>query len=199
MSAAVSALKKLDDQLAKITDAVAGIRRRIGKVETAIAEVDRSFCPRGMAVNRLDAWLDLCAARSQDLALGDLLSGEGQSGGQFFNVLPSSDLPFPFLVTCCRDQVRAVLIKRIDAAYAKRPGMTADDRRQAIEKLKGERLDIEFAEESLIRAAERAGMTIARRADADPRAVLAAEDEPRLVNAGGGKHSDLAADFDLLD
>jgi hypothetical protein len=69
------------------------------------------------------------------------------------------------------DKLRKVLLAA--AAEADNdPGISTGDRRQALAAIDAKLLEIEHAEEAAIREAAGAGMIIARRADADPMAVL---------------------------
>ena len=74
-------------------------------------------------------------------------------------------------------QLKAILLKKLEAHFKQRPGIAADDRAEQIAEIDRELRDLELSEESCIRAASRAGFEILRRADANPAAVLASDDE----------------------
>ncbi|TGQ94637.1 hypothetical protein EN851_03535 [Mesorhizobium sp. M8A.F.Ca.ET.208.01.1.1] len=71
--------------------------------------------------------------------------------------------------------MRERLAAEISAEYSAGDGPTAEAHKQMLAKLDAELLELEMAEEALLRAAEAAGIEILRRIDADPRAVLAAD------------------------
>ena len=88
--------------------------------------------------------------------------------------LPANMAP-AFLAVVVPDLLRAALIERVDGFYADREDPPENQRAKLIAQLEAEIADLEAAEEGLIRQAERSGLPILRRADADPRAVLAAD------------------------
>lgn len=91
--------------------------------------------------------------------------------GQFLTV---GEGGVPFLVWLLADQIEARLHALVDEADL--TGAMSDAEQVAAQAaLDAERLAIEREEEALIRMAEAQGMAIARRADADPRAVLMVE------------------------
>jgi hypothetical protein len=61
----------------------------------------------------------------------------------------------------------------VSAWFADRKGLTDAERSSELAKIDRQILDCELAEESIIRNAENGGFQILRRAEADPRAVLA--------------------------
>lgn len=73
------------------------------------------------------------------------------------------------------EDIRADLIERIGEAYKGFQGVTEADRKATILKLEGDVLDLEIAEERIIRTAEAAGLQILRRANAMPVIVLATD------------------------
>ncbi|MCA1775565.1 MAG: hypothetical protein LC676_08150 [Loktanella sp.] len=74
--------------------------------------------------------------------------------------------------------VAALISSRLAQAYRGQPeAMTAAEQRAALDRLDGEILDAELAEEGVVRELERAGFEILRRPDADPRALLAHDSE----------------------
>jgi hypothetical protein len=86
--------------------------------------------------------------------------------------------PFSLLCHIVPDDVRRWLAAAAESCL---PGMPAPmaraARRAAFGKIAAERLALERLEEKLIEQAETAGMVIARRPDADPRAVLGLSDD----------------------
>jgi hypothetical protein len=85
-------------------------------------------------------------------------------------------LTFAALCKLTPDAVRAAAAAALDALYAAHaPGLPAADRAAALAALDRQLGETELSEERCIRAAEDAGLSVARRADADPELVLAAD------------------------
>ena len=91
--------------------------------------------------------------------------------------IPQNGILIALLIGTNREAFRSQLAEMIAPAYADAKPIEAAEREAALRRIDEELLDIELAEESAIRAAEAAGLSVLRRADADPRAVLAADDE----------------------
>jgi hypothetical protein len=82
-----------------------------------------------------------------------------------------SDVSSPFVFWLDRDRI----IERLHALAAAQDftsALTDDQRDAALERLLDKRLELEFAEEALIIGAAEEGTIVARRRDADPRAIL---------------------------
>lgn len=92
--------------------------------------------------------------------------------------IPQNGLLIGLLIGANRDAFRDQLAAMLEPAYANgaKP-ISADEREATLRRIDDDLLDLEIAEESAIRASEAAGLSVLRRADADPRAVLAADDE----------------------
>jgi hypothetical protein len=82
--------------------------------------------------------------------------------------------PLALLAAAVPDALASAIEAKLAAAYqnAAEP-MTEADKAAEMARIDGELSDLERAEEAAIRAAEAAGMSIMRRGDADPSAVLA--------------------------
>ncbi|MDF1600332.1 hypothetical protein PZ895_11230, partial [Mesorhizobium sp. YIM 152430] len=76
-----------------------------------------------------------------------------------------------FLVWMMRDEIKAKLGAMIDQADVV-GALTDEEQEERFRELSVRRLELERLEEATIVAAEAEGMFIARRADADPRAIL---------------------------
>lgn len=92
--------------------------------------------------------------------------------------IPQNGVLLGLLIGASRDAFRDQLAEMLAPAYASgaKP-ISSDEREASLRRIDEEILDLEMAEESAIRSAEAAGLSALRRADADPRAVLAADDE----------------------
>lgn len=80
------------------------------------------------------------------------------------------------LVIALANQAAQALKEDLRTLYENMDCIDEADRQVEIAKLDEEMLDAELAEEGIIRTAEAAGFPVRRRADADPRAVLAVDE-----------------------
>lgn len=92
--------------------------------------------------------------------------------------IPQNGILIALLISANRHSFRDQLAELIAPAYANgaKP-IEADEREATLRRIDDELLDLEMAEEGAIRGAEAAGLSVLRRADADPRAVLASDEE----------------------
>lgn len=91
------------------------------------------------------------------------------------NLNVPENLTIDVVALVARDQLRDVLAEKMADFYDGRDVMPRAKRGPRVETLEAEILDLELAEEALIREAERANVPVMRRDSADPRAVLAAD------------------------
>lgn len=133
---------------------------------------------REEALADLDACLDKLAMRPRDLGAHHLLSQQLTRQGPFYDSLYYAN-PMRLLMTVCKAQVRDVMVSALDAEVKSIGGYASigpEQRRRDAEQLRAELLDLEVAEEGLIRDAEAFGLMVERRVDADARAVLGLDD-----------------------
>lgn len=86
---------------------------------------------------------------------------------------------FPFvdsMIVALAAQIKQSMQEGLRELYEGLDWVDEADRQAEIAKLDQEILDAELAEESIIRTAEAAGFPVRRRAEADPRAVLATDE-----------------------
>lgn len=113
--------------------------------------------------------VDLRRRTGSPIALGDRLQQTVHQGATALSIM--GDAGASLFVWLMRDEIKAklgALIERGDDADA----LTDDEREKRFGALSARRLELERLEEATIVAADAAGMFIARRADADPRAIL---------------------------
>lgn len=171
----------IDPALVKIKGSIAAevakIRTRISEIEVEFAKVERSPAPASDLKDRAFAEIDRVAAtgalnvsplsRSDEpLGLRQKLSialvGEGRligTGGS------------PTLIWLLRDDLKAAVAAQIDT-LPQAGALTLDEREKAFADLAAARLELERIEEYLVALAALDGLSIARRADIDPRAYL---------------------------
>ncbi|MGQ3211609.1 hypothetical protein [Shinella sp.] len=176
MSANSANLKqKVATSLASARSAARDIARGVEEIRSQLLEVQErrraaSNAPVDIetSLQRLDKYLDRLTR----------LAGERAPGPKAFMQSPPSyrepnagysDIAFAYL----DDLIRERMASGIKEAHANAVGLTESEREERLRAFDRDILDIELAEESLIRAAEAANFPIQRRAAADPRAVLA--------------------------
>lgn len=149
-------------------------RRKLDEIDAAFRQVAEAARPvselRAAMLAELDRLADdgkpACDPRiraGSPVKLGFALGLEGQ--GNRAATLSHT------LVWLLRDELAAKLDRLLPGDEL--PGAMTDEARDAaIDRLSAERLEVERSEEAAIAAAATAGMVIARRVDADPRAVL---------------------------
>lgn len=168
--------KRQRQAAADVIDAVEEIRIALIVAQDQRQQIERLPVDRSRALAALDAGIAAAAAK---LDTRMLLSGLTRpAGGQphfHFDRIPEN-LVGPWLATLCPDRLRQHFVDQINDFYDER--LDRDDPAEAarpalISKLDAEILALELAEEAFIRQAEKSGLPILRRADADPRAALA--------------------------
>ena len=169
--AAADATREFHEALSAIRDLNARLRDRRRRIERAPAPMEEAVAADD---RHLRHTAETCGV---DALLGDLMGGGGRGAARVPAV--ETKAMTKLLTAAAADLVRDCLVRRLEAAYEgtdARP-LSADERAKALARLDGEIFDAELAEERLIREAERAGLSVLRRADADPRALLAHDDE----------------------
>lgn len=170
----MSAVSKLAGMLAGAREAtnqfgesVEQLRARVAILQDERYRLTNMAVPKQVALQRLAIWLDQMAQP---------ITGFNVSSFAERDDFRAPDVHGPrFIAAAIALAAKPALTERLEAYYSKQTVVSEAERDQARAKLDAELLDLELAEESLIREAEAAGLTILRRADADPRAVLAAQ------------------------
>lgn len=144
--------------------AVVMLKGRRAEIESASVSRDRVEAAIAKALDRLT---ELGAS---SFRLGHMVAGnEIQPRTNF-----SPDEVVGLIIAINRSAVEALINRDLDLLYADGDGIGDTERKSQLARLSDEILAAERAEEMAVRAAEDAGFDILRRADADPRAVLAA-------------------------
>ena len=178
--------------ISKLKQARTGAAKAGGDAREAIDELrslrTRLLDERDDAASRprpLDEARDAIAAEiiaRAERALDDVslrgLMRPGDNRGPRLNI--STEDAGKLALAANAEGVVALLSARLSQVYEGQPEpMTAADQRAELERIDGELLSAELAEEAVVRELEAAGFEIARRPDADPRALLAADAELR--------------------
>ncbi|MBZ9695504.1 hypothetical protein [Mesorhizobium sp. CO1-1-9] len=164
-------VKATRNAAAEVTNGLESVRVQIIALKDKRSHLEVAPVPKAEALQRLDAFAAFVNGRaSRMISPRDFTTREGyRMPALSVHSLSSGDLALGFVAALLREQLAAA----IDREYAAGDGPTADAHRQMLAKLDVEILDLEMVEESLVRAAEAAGIEILRRGDADPRAVMA--------------------------
>lgn len=169
--AAKSKPSALSAALATLRTDVADLRDRRNSILDRIAQVEAAPLTGDEIAARVDAVLDQAAAEARArLRFGSL---SAPNGGAFEISDAAAGNPLGLAVLFGqRDSVRAALLAEAKAAVRPGKAMSRAERDAELVKLRGELIDCERAEDSVIREAEDAGAVIARRHDADPAVFL---------------------------
>jgi len=169
----ITARTDLVAEVAKVRSQVAALDEKFAAIENApvpandlkaraFAEVDRIAAAGALKVHPASRSAEpLGLARKLALGTGSGGSIVGTGGTDIF-------------VWLLRDQMKAAIASQIDQFPAS-GALSDDEREQAFRQIAEQRLELERIEELLIGTAETDSRYIARRADADPRAVLGIE------------------------
>lgn len=161
--------------VASVRAQVEGLRDTVAALKTKRRQIETQPVPMSEALDAIEAGLDRlerdAAGRFDNLAA--LMRPANGRPHLTFDPHPST-LP-AMLVLVARDVIAERLRGNVVAAYesAGLTGITADDRRAALQELDTTVLAVEAAEELMIRRAEAADLEILRRGDANPAVVLA--------------------------
>ena len=164
---------------------LAELRAEIGRVKAELIAIPAAPLPLAEAERALERTIERMATYyDPDGALSNFIADADPQVDALEGIIPNFD-PFAlraFLAAVIGGPLRGVLLERLRARYAADPVLadTAIALAARPGRLAGlsERLrDLERAEERMIVAAERAGMRLDRRADADPAVIF--EEEPR--------------------
>jgi len=128
--------------------------------------------PKDEALAALDRDIDdLIAIAKRETNVRSLTRADNPSW-----TIPQNGVLLGLLIGANRAAFRDQLAAMLEPAYANGAKPIASEERAAtLRRIDDELLDLENAEEAAIRGAEAAGLSILRRADADPRAVLLAD------------------------
>jgi hypothetical protein len=158
----------LDRSPTNLAGDLARVRQSIAVVASEATVLARAPLPLSEAHARLDTWLDSMASQYDP----PLASSFARLGAR----LPSPEDLMPYRLVpllACLPPWRDVLHDRLATAYSTMPAsVPAADRPAAAAALTERRLQLEIAEERLVLLAARAGLDVARRADADAATVL---------------------------
>lgn len=166
--------RELGDQLNRD---LGQVREEIAKAAAEVDRIRRLPRPREEAEADIRSLVE-AGSRSFDTHLGDFTKPGGAQLMAVMNALNGDHgairrNQFGFMCAVAPAGMFDFLARKLDDTYAGGPGLTAAERATRLSKADAHLLELSLAEEAIIRACEAAGMVVMRRAEADPRAVLA--------------------------
>lgn len=162
------------------------IREHIVAQKRAASEIAGAPRPVEDAMCEIDTWLDQAATTAVDqLRLGRMLRpGAGAAlelpafrapGQVVADALPAVQVVLGLLIATNRAAFSDLVRGQLEDLADGRETLDDDARAERLAAAEAELLRLELAEEGVIRDLEAAGIATARRPDADPRALLAAD------------------------
>lgn len=181
-------MKSLTNSRADALDGLDLLREQIADAGDEIARIAAAPQPVADALKAFDAWAGQVATEGVDsLRLGRLLRPETAQGYELprsvvragdsavYDYGAATEALLGLLVATAMPALRKIVQGQLDDLTAGRETLTPAARAKKLDQAKADLFNLELREESAIRAMEAAGMDIARRADADPRALLASD------------------------
>jgi hypothetical protein len=182
LTASRSAVTSAFDVLDQLREATASAKAEVSSVQSAPPPVDE-------IMTGLDIWLDRIATDGFDaLRPGRLLAQGGATQGldlpiflerhDGFAVRDTSravEVLLGLVVALNRETFRTIIRGQIEDLVAGRETLSAASRSKRLAQAMQRVLEAELLEEAAIRQLENASLDVARRPDADPRALLAAD------------------------
>ena len=158
---------------AAISDGLAELRMRRLRLLDERDELASRPVPKDEALAALDRDIDeLIAIAMRETNVRSLTRAEAPSW-----TIPQNGVLMGLLIGASRATFRDQLAAMLEPAYSNEAKpIPAEEREAALRRIDEDLLDLELAEEAAIRSAEAVGLHVQRRADADPRAVLASDD-----------------------
>ncbi len=153
----------------EVRDSLESTRKRIAELRSERGKIEAMRPTKEETVARYLAWARSTGVR-KPAGVASFARGKFDPNSEW---LPTPD-PVALLVEYAWSNVAAGVRVAVDELYADgRPFISEEDRTLRLDDLDRQILDSELVEEAIIREAERVGFKLDRRADADPRAVLA--------------------------
>lgn len=165
---AMGALKSAQSATRAIAESLDEMRLQIGDLKAARKKLAGLKVAEDVALGRAERWVASVVANAQQAAPSPNDFRSSRDGWQ----IPRTDADVAFcayLGDLLLDAVQAQLRESCEDD----PGIGETDRKARMSALGRQLLDLELAEEAIIRHAEALGLSVMRRENADPLAVLA--------------------------
>lgn len=178
MLKSLKALRPARDAVAELRAELETTRDEVAARSAAIEAIETAPLPVEEALDAFSGWMDRAATGAVDrLNLGYLLQpGRASSGLDLPPGGSGADVLLGLMLATSRDAVMNLIKGQLADHCHLRETIAAADRPARIAKAQAALLEAELAEEAICRALEGAGVEVRRRPDADPRAVLAADE-----------------------
>lgn len=176
----MKALDKLKQAFAKQADAARSVQETVEAVRDQIIATGNDLAqlratpePQASAETALDREIANHMAAAQAALSREVAGLSGIARRPVMNLDPSPEEALSLQIALNPQGFRKLIAAELAEFYKGREAMPRDQRDARIKEIEAELLALETTEEGMIRQAEAAGIEILRRANADPRAVLA--------------------------
>lgn len=174
------ALKNARSASRDMSDGISTLRDHIKQLKRQRDEVLAIDVTQDFAEARIDEWIDARVQRTINMLMGKH-EVPPQPGAFLVSpknwTSPEADL-LALMAFYLRDDLASAIKDRLGEFCGEdRKQISEDDRAARVAAIDRDLLDAELGEESIIRSAEKVGWIVTRRVDADPRAVLAADQD----------------------
>lgn len=153
------------------------VRERIVALTEERARIEALPRPPEETLERLEAFLDECVDRADLSYFTGKFRWGTASSLPVLNAEGGAILALALISYCCRDVVMSRLGEIVADQFEGKQFATAEEQARLLAEADAEILQLSKAEERAIRAAEAAGVSIARREDAMPAVVLSFDED----------------------
>lgn len=167
-----SALAGVRSVFAAFSQGLEDIRSQIEDLKAERDTIERMPVDEATAHRRAEMWVSSAVTNAMKSAHSPLRFVADPSRWR----LPSFDVLAETMIAYRGDALASAMKQEISEIYQSEKGLTDAERADRLADLDHSLLSAELSEEALIREAEASGIAVSRRADADPRAVLAHRD-----------------------
>lgn len=148
------------------------VRERIVSLTEERTRIEALPRPPEETLERLEGWLDECVDRADLSYFAGKFRWGTASSQPVLNAEGGAMLALALISYCCRDVVMARMGEIVADMFEGKQSATAEEQARMLGETDAEILRLCKQEEAAIRAAEAAGVFIARREDAPPAVVL---------------------------
>lgn len=182
----LAAMKAAPTDVNALLEQIDDRREVIATLRAERDQISRSPRPTSEIIEMLDSHFDDLATAGVDaLRLGRLTRRDqpimlelphhvDRSAG-YVDSSPATRALLGLIIATSRPAIREIIASQISDLTRGRPGMSDDELSTRLAEIDAEILNAELGEERAIRSLESAGVSVLRRADASPLAVLASD------------------------
>jgi len=175
----LKSLKTTRGKAAKATAEAEAALEEIRQLRLRLLDQRDDLASRPLPLEHAVEAMEAALERQAEQAVADInMSGLMRPGGREPSLNLDAHDRASLAFAAARKDIAALLRERLEARYESGPEpLSREQKAQKLAALDDEILSAELAEEACIRELEVAGIAFMRRADADPRALLAADAE----------------------